>query len=230
MSKPKRPRVSRRDVLVGSLGMLASQSCQSPGTQRAAHGRGSFDLDRFVADCVAAAANASPQSAVQEVMERAFREPGQVLAALGEPVEAGMRVLHRSATLTMFAATWAPRMNLMPHDHRMWALIGIYTGREDNILWRRQAPGGGASERTRPLSGYDAKALFAGDVAALPESVIHSVTNPLRRFTGGIHVYGGDFFATERSQWDPETLAEGPSNGDAIREIFRRENELLRRG
>ena len=24
----------------------------------------------------------------------------------------------------------------MPHDHRMWAVIGVYTGREDNIFWR----------------------------------------------------------------------------------------------
>jgi predicted metal-dependent enzyme (double-stranded beta helix superfamily) len=38
--------------------------------------------------------------------------------------------------------------------------------------------------------------------------VIHSVTNPLARFTGALHVYGGDFFAAERSEWDPETLAE----------------------
>jgi hypothetical protein len=38
---------------------------------------------------------------------------------------------------------------------------------------------------------------------------------------GGIHVYGGDSFDTKRSQWDPETLAEGPSDGDVIRAIFR---------
>jgi predicted metal-dependent enzyme (double-stranded beta helix superfamily) len=28
-------------------------------------------------------------------------------------------------------------MSVMPHNHEMWAVIGIYTGREDNILWRR---------------------------------------------------------------------------------------------
>jgi len=27
-------------------------------------------------------------------------------------------------------------MTIMPHNHRMWAVIGIYTGREDNIFWR----------------------------------------------------------------------------------------------
>ena len=64
-------------------------------------------------------------------------------------------------------------------------------------------------------------------MAALPDTAIHSVTNPLPRFTGGIHVYGGDFFDTTRSQWNPETLDEEPSDGDVIRAIFQRENARL---
>ena len=51
------------------------------------------------------------------------------------------------------------------------------------------------------------------------------MTNPLLRFTCGIHIYGGDFFDTTRSQWDPETLAEEASDGASIREMFDRENE-----
>ena len=35
------------------------------------------------------------------------------------------------------------------------------------------------------------------------------MTNPIARLTGAIHVYGGDFFGAERSEWDPETLEEG---------------------
>ncbi|HQP21255.1 MAG TPA: hypothetical protein PLG07_13180 [Phenylobacterium sp.] len=38
---------------------------------------------------------------------------------------------------------------------------------------------------------------------------MHSVINPLSRVTGAVHVYGGDFFATPRSEWDPEKLEEG---------------------
>jgi predicted metal-dependent enzyme (double-stranded beta helix superfamily) len=110
-------------------------------------------------------------------------------------------------------------MSLPTHDHRLWALIGIYTGREDNILWRRSESG---------VEGYGAKVPFGGDVATLPADAVHSVTNPLTRFTAGLHIYGGDFFATPRSQWDPETLAEGPSDGGAIQAMFERENERLR--
>jgi predicted metal-dependent enzyme (double-stranded beta helix superfamily) len=178
-----------------------------------------MDIERFVAECVAASKEGDPQAAVREVMAKAVASPRAVLAALGEPTKAGIGPLHRSKTLTIFSATWTPQMNLVPHNHRMWALIGIYTGREDNILWRR-SPG--------RIAAFEAKALFEGDVAALPADVIHSVTNPLPRFTGGIHIYGGDFFDTTRSQWNPETLDEEPSDGARIREMFDQENARRR--
>ena len=177
-----------------------------------------MDVDRFIEECIKANKEADPQAAVLEVLARAVRSHEAVRSALGEPKEAAIRVLHRSTSLTIFNATWTPQMNLMPHNHLMWANIGIYTGREDNILWRKK-PGG--------IEAFGAKALFRGDAVALPVDVIHSVTNPLPRFTGGIHIYGGDFFATTRSQWNPETLVEEPSDGEVIREIFKRENKKL---
>jgi predicted metal-dependent enzyme (double-stranded beta helix superfamily) len=178
-----------------------------------------FERDRFVEDCVAASRESDSQRAVQEVLENAVDDADGVLTRLGAPQQAGIDVLHRSPTLTIFAAHWAPRMSLPAHDHRMWALIGLYTGREDNIYWRRMAG---------RLQAYHANVLFAGDVAALPADAIHSVTNPLLRFTGAIHIYGGDFFHAPRSQWNPETLAEEPSDGATIQQMFERENERLR--
>jgi predicted metal-dependent enzyme (double-stranded beta helix superfamily) len=213
--------VTRRTLLAAAAaacGQALSPRRSIAGTRRSATG-GQMDLNRFVADCVAACQDKDPQAAVKEVLARAVAAPGAVLAALGEPKQAGIHPLHRSKTLTIFSATWTPQMNLMPHNHLMWALIGIYTGREDNIVWRRM-PG--------RIEGLTAKALFRGDVVALPADVIHSVTNPLPRFTGGIHIYGGDFFDTARSQWNPETLREEPSNGTTIRKMFERENARLR--
>ena len=179
-----------------------------------------FDREQFVADCIAANRGEDRQGAVRDVLRRAVSDHAAVVHGLGEPAEAGLDVLRRSPDLTIFAAKWAPRMALLPHDHRMWALIGIYTGREDNILWRREQ----GSIRARGAS-----VLFPGDIAALAPDAIHSVTNPLDRFTGGIHIYGGDFFAAHRSQWDQETLAEEPSDGSTIRAMFDRENERLGR-
>jgi predicted metal-dependent enzyme (double-stranded beta helix superfamily) len=62
-------------------------------------------------------------------------------------------------------------MNLMPHDHLVWANIGIYTGCEDNIFWR---------ETDASIAAFYAEALFQKD-------------------------------NTTRSQWNPETLEEEPS-------------------
>lgn len=180
-----------------------------------------MEIERFVDDCVTANSDSDPQAAVTEVLARAVNNSNAVLAVLGEPNEAGINIIHRSETLTIFNATWTPQMNLMPHNHLMWASIGIYTGREDNIMWRRS---------DKHIEAFGAEALFAGDAAALPVDAIHSVTNPLIRFTGGIHIYGGDFFDTTRSQWNPETLDEQPSDGDVIRAIFERENQRNQAG
>jgi len=214
-------RVTRRTIVAGLGSVLALPSCQSaPAERDTGPPTQSEAMQAFVADCVSASEQEDPQEAVKEVLARGVDDPRAMLRAIGEPTQAGLRVFHRSPTLTIFAATWTPQMNLMPHDHLMWALIGIYTGREDNILWRRTDG--------RPTA-HGAQCLFAGDVAALPADVIHSVTNPLDRFTGGVHIYGGDFFATKRSQWNPETLEEEPSDGDVIRAIFERANARLER-
>jgi len=179
-----------------------------------------FDRDRFVADCAASLDESDPQAAIQDHLVRAVSDHASVLAELGEPTSAGLDVLIAGPRLTIFAAKWGPNMTLSPHNHEMWALIGLYSGREDNIFWKRTAQG---------LRAGGASALFPGDVASLPRDVIHSVNNPLPRLTAGLHIYGGDFFDTKRSLWDPETLEESPSDGERVRAIFEAENAKLRR-
>ncbi|MAP95195.1 MAG: hypothetical protein CMK07_09625 [Ponticaulis sp.] len=175
-----------------------------------------FDRDQFAADCLQANTETDPVGAIREILASALSDPADVLRGIGEPTEAGMDVLLRSDELTIFAATWTPRMCLLPHNHDMWAMIGIYTGREDNIFWHETDDG---------LKSLGANCLFEGDIATLGKNAVHSVTNPLLRFTGGIHIYGGEFFDTPRHQWDPETLEKEPTNGDMVRALFARENE-----
>lgn len=98
----------------------------------------------------------------------------------------------------------------------MWAVIGIYTGREDNIFWRRLPGEDGAR-----IEAAGAKSLGERDVEPLGRDIIHTVTNPLPRLTGAIHVYGGDFFAASRSEWDPETLLEQPFDMEKNLRLFR---------
>jgi predicted metal-dependent enzyme (double-stranded beta helix superfamily) len=102
-------------------------------------------------------------------------------------------------------------MTLYPHDHRMWAAIGIYGGQEDNTFYRR-------SDGRLVASG--GKDLRRRDVVLLGDDTVHAVHNPLKRYTGAIHVYGGDFVNTARSQWDPQTLLEEPYDLGAVRALF----------
>jgi predicted metal-dependent enzyme (double-stranded beta helix superfamily) len=106
-----------------------------------------FDLFQFVADCRDALAAEKSQKYVREVVARAVSEPAAVLTALGETQRAGLHKLYQLADLSVLNVVWATMMTVMPHNHHMWAVIGIYTGREDNIFWRRVAgyrKGGGS--------------------------------------------------------------------------------------
>ncbi len=183
-----------------------------------------FDLDQFIADC--RAARAADTRHVREVVRRAVSDPAAVLEALGEPKRAGLHKLYQSDDLTILNVVWAPMMTIVPHNHQMWAVIGIYTGREDNIFWRR-VPGGAGK-----VEAAGAKALCVKDVEPLGHNIIHSVTNPIPRLTGAIHVYGGDFFnPAHRSEWDPETLAEGPFDPErAVRRFEEANDRFIRIG
>jgi len=178
-----------------------------------------FELERFIGDCRAALAEGQCHKAVREVVARAVSDPAAVIKALGEPRRAGMTSLYRSSDLTIVDFHWGPSMTLMPHDHRMWGVIGVYTGREDNIFWRRLP----AEAGTR-VEAAGAKAICTGAVEPLGRDIVHSVTNPLPRITGAIQVYGGDFFAATRSEWDPETLLERPFDLERARRVFEETN------
>ena len=101
----------------------------------------------------------------------------------------------------------------------------IYTGREDNIFWRRVP---GAPDGRVEAAG--AQALGVGDAEPLGHNVIHSVTNPIPRLTGALHVYGGDFFAAERSEWDAETLREGRFDTERAIRRFDEANAIFAKG
>ena len=107
----------------------------------------------------------------------------------------------------------------MPHDHRMWAVIGVYSGREDNIFWRRVAGGAGGL-----IEAAGAKSLGERCAEPLERDVIHSVTNPLGRLTAAIHLYGGDSYGAKRSDWDPETLLERDYDFALHRRMFEEAN------
>ena len=87
-----------------------------------------FDLDQFITDCRAALAVDRSHKLVQQVVARAVSDPTHVMRGLGEPRRAQLQKLYHAPDLTILNVIWAPTMTIMPHDHRMWAVIGLYTG------------------------------------------------------------------------------------------------------
>jgi predicted metal-dependent enzyme (double-stranded beta helix superfamily) len=178
-----------------------------------------FSTEQLVDDCRLALQDSTPGRAVKEVVRRAMGEPAQVLAALGTPTHAGLFPILQSPTLTILNVVWAPGMSIFPHDHRMWAVIGVYGGTEDNAFYKRTPNG---------LVHASSRKLEAGDAALLGEECVHAVTNPLGTFTGALQIYGGDFFGIPRSEFDATTLEERPFDIEKAKRVFLEANDRLR--
>jgi predicted metal-dependent enzyme (double-stranded beta helix superfamily) len=164
-----------------------------------------FELDGFIDDCRRLAAD--PQHGPKRVLERmreALADPEAVAAAV-PPLEAGKTALtaplYRSADLTVLNAALTPGLVTIPHDHRMWAVIGIYEGEEINTFYRRAGAG---------LVEANQRTVHAGEAILLGADIIHAIENPLTKPTLGLHVYGGDLLGASRSMWDPGKGEEHP--------------------
>lgn len=182
-----------------------------------------FDVDDLLLQCREAALGDTPALNVQQVLERALRDRAAVAAAFGHHGKAELAVLHADDSVVVLNAVWAPGMHFPPHDHRTWAVIGIYGGDEDNAFFRR-VEGGGIEQ----VSG---RSFGEGEVAVLGPSVIHAVTNPrTQSFTGAIHVYGGPYLTAPRSMWQEPDMLECPNSFEASRAIFEEANRHLATG
>jgi predicted metal-dependent enzyme (double-stranded beta helix superfamily) len=157
----------------------------------------------FVAQCSAAVKEDRGASAVKEVLERAVRDH-RLIGDL--PVEPGVTVVHGADDLTILHVVMAERPagagNPIPHNHRLWAAIGVVHGSEHNEFFRRSAD-------TIEPSGTG-RVITEGEVLMMGDDTIHSVKNPSSDcFSSALHVYGGNLIAAEKTMWcDPDWTPE----------------------
>jgi predicted metal-dependent enzyme (double-stranded beta helix superfamily) len=151
-----------------------------------------FDPDAFVAECRAAADESDAPAAVREVVEAAVLDGSSIDAALGTSLGEPDN-LFSSDSLTVQRIRWPRGIRTWPHDHRMWAVIGVYAGYEQNRFYER------SPER---LLERAARTVTERDVLVLDADAIHSVETP--HLSVGLHVYGGDILNAERSAWGPD--------------------------
>jgi predicted metal-dependent enzyme (double-stranded beta helix superfamily) len=155
-------------------------------------------LDEFVGACQAAVVEDRPMLAVKELVERAVTDRAVLDDLPGDGP--GIFTLHRDPTLSIFQIVVPPGYTSLPHDHLMWAVVGICSGREDHDFFRRA----GAT-----LEGSGGRSIYDGDVLALGGETIHGVGNPLQHAqTVAIHAYGGDLVSATRSMWVPDPWTE----------------------
>jgi hypothetical protein len=163
-----------------------------------------FDLEAFIEECRRLVGEPHAPRLALERMRQVMNRPDEVAPAV-PPLAAGKGALdaplYRSRELTVLNVALRPGHLSVPHDHRMWAVIGIYEGEEANTFYRRSD--GGLAESNR-------RTIRTGEAILLGEDVVHAIENPLATATRGLHVYGGDLLGAARSMWDPKTGREHP--------------------
>jgi predicted metal-dependent enzyme (double-stranded beta helix superfamily) len=181
-----------------------------------------MDVSELIDACRDAVGGDEPTREVSELVAAFLHQPS-LRSLLGDADRSTYEALYRGPDILVLHGVVPPTpAPVAPHDHRMWAVIGVYQGLERNELFVR-ADGGG-------LDTVDRFTIGPGQVRTLDPSTIHSVQARGDRYLGAIHVYGGDLFGTPRSRWIDD--AEQPMDESALPAFFdrlrRHETELAR--
>jgi len=160
--------------------------------------------------CKSALGAPDPQSEVEAIVLEAARDPqiARAISARTEYKTLEDLAIHRSDDLTLLAASLPPGFRAGPHNHNLWSVVGVCAGREDNQFFERDGDG---LKQTGEVSVIGPGVLSNG------ADVIHAISNPLDTPLVALHAYGGDLFATPRSNWDTETHEEIPFDWRKVR-------------
>lgn len=148
----------------------------------------SFDADAFVASCHDALADIDPVGAVAQLVDQAVSEHGRTIGARIE-------TLHASPRLTVQVIAWPVGAQTDPHEHNMWAVVGVFDGEETNRFYSA-----GADGRLVPSGS---RVVGVGDVLSLDEAAVHDAASTGPTGLCALHVYGGDLFGVDRRAWNP---------------------------
>ena len=160
-----------------------------------------FDLQQFIEECQAALDDPKPAKRVEALVREAISNPNAVRDAFAEASnverQGPITFAWRDATLSVADVTTSPGLRSPAHNHKMWAVIGVYDGQEHNRFYRYED--GKLHEKGEQL-------LKEGDIAVLGPEAVHAIANPLPAVSSAIHVYGGDLVErADRSMWNPRT-------------------------
>jgi predicted metal-dependent enzyme (double-stranded beta helix superfamily) len=137
-------------------------------------------------------------------VKRAISDPAALEATLTRQLDTrNLGILHYSDALTVQHVVFPPAFRTGIHDHLIWAVIGAWSGYEDNHLFTR--------EGTRAVE-TGVQRCAAGEVITLDADAIHDVHAPSFSASAALHVYCGALFDQPRHVWNPD---EGPADDAA---------------
>ncbi len=160
-------------------------------------------IEEFVARCVSAVTADGRSEATREVVEQVVRDQRLTEKLSLDP---GVRLLHNGEDMTILHVVMAKRPlgagEPLPHNHLMWAVIGVTHGSEQNAFFER-------SEHT--ITPSNGRVVTEGEVIVMDEGAILSVKNPsTSRLSSALHIYGGHLISAEKTMWCDPGLSEQP--------------------
>lgn len=160
-------------------------------------------LAEFVERCEALLNEPDAADQIALALEPLVAEPTELAHSIEDarPELGGPAVIHRSEQLTVLGLEISAGFVSPPHNHLMWAVVGVYEGDEDNVFYRRTENG---------IEEVGRAVLRTGECLALPPDAVHGIANSGSVTLRALHVYGGDLLGTARSQWDESTGEELP--------------------
>ena len=114
-----------------------------------------------------------------------------------------MNLVHmpKDKIFSIIAGVWKSGQTTPIHDHLTWALVGVYSGKERESIYKR------IDDRSDPkiakLELVSDSTNEKGHVTVLSDAGIHKVSNESQEPAYSIHVYGRDIGNTERHSYDP---------------------------
>jgi predicted metal-dependent enzyme (double-stranded beta helix superfamily) len=169
-------------------------------------------VQELIDRCRDAATTDDPVAGVMAVLDAFLHQPN-LERQLGRADRSTYEALYRGPDLLVLHAVVPPTPRPVdPHEHRMWAVIGVYRGQEDNQLFAR-------SDRAA-LEPTERFSITPGEIRPLDVSTIHTVQAVGGHYLGAVHVYGGDLFGTPRSTW--RDGVEQPNDESALPAFFER--------
>lgn len=152
-----------------------------------------FDRHQFVDECLDAGRGSAPAEAVRELVERAVRAPTSLEDAFGHTMGFDGGILHHSAEMTIQYLVFPPGYRTGIHEHLLWAVIGPWSGFEDNDLYRVDEDG--------QLNQITSIRADTGHALVFEADAIHDAAAPLETWSAALHVYGGALFDQPAREW-----------------------------